>query len=138
MDVLDSVIGHQQTIFNIETYLFLGRLVEGLPNEKTIVRIHALKDLIESRLSRSIEFEDIVSFIRPVNLSSRNVPTETAGLAHSLRLSEERLALLQLLMRSLQIGIKGRALERSSLFLQPRIEFQHNAEAVFKLETKAI
>ena len=37
VEVLDSAIRHQQTMFDIEIRLFLGRIVEGPPNENPIV-----------------------------------------------------------------------------------------------------
>jgi hypothetical protein len=86
-------------MFNIEIHLFLGRIVEGLPNEIPIVGMHALKNQIECRLSRSIAFKDIAGFVRPVDLSVGSTPTETSGLTYLLPLGQESLAAVQLLMR---------------------------------------
>src|SRR5208283_2498091 len=75
-------------------------------NEIPIVGVDELKHLIERGLNRSIAFHDVVSFVRPVDFSARQIPTQTAGLADSLTLSEESLAILE-------VRIKAGVLDRN-------------------------
>src|SRR5260370_33824472 len=98
--MLDCVVRHQQTMCRIEIRLFIGRVVESLPNEISIVGMNSLKCQFERWLRRSIVLKDVVGPVRPVDLSARNIPAETARLADPLALSQESFA-------ALQIGIKA-------------------------------
>src|SRR5713101_7122253 len=74
----------------------LGRAVDSLLHEISVVRMNSLEDHLQCRLNRSIVFKDIVGFLRPVYFSTRNVPAETAGVAYALPLSQESFAALQI------------------------------------------
>ena len=64
------------------------RVVESPPNEISIVGMHSLKCHFERWMRRSIKLKDVVGPVRPVDLSARNIPGETAGLADPLALSQ--------------------------------------------------
>src|SRR5579863_10313625 len=78
--------------------------------------MHSLKCQADRWLSRSIEFKDVVGPVRQVDLSARNTPAETAGLADPLALSQERFA-------APQIGIKAGILQRNGGLRSQ--QFQH-------------
>src|SRR5260370_38598369 len=61
---------------------------------------------LQRGLNRSIVSKDLVDFLRPVDLSTRNVPAEAAGVAYALPLSQESFA-------ALQIGIEAGILQRN-------------------------
>src|SRR5437879_3094339 len=68
--------------------------------------MNSLKCQFERWLSRSIVLKDVVGPVRPVDLSARDIPAETARLADPLALSQESFA-------ALQIGIKAGILQRN-------------------------
>src|SRR5260370_5758201 len=103
-------------MFHIEIRLFTGRVVESLPNAISIVGMNSLKCLVERWLGRSIVLKDGVGPVRPVDLSARNTPAETAGLADPLALSQESFA-------ALQVGIKPGILQRNGGFRMQ--QFRH-------------
>src|SRR6267154_5056322 len=63
----------------------LGRAVESLLREISVVRMNSLQYQLQCRLNRSIVFKDIVGFIRPEDFSTRNVKAEAACVAQFLR-----------------------------------------------------
>src|SRR5579863_10033938 len=78
--------------------------------------MHSLKCHFEGWMSRSIKLKDVVGPVRPVDLSARNIPAETAGLADPLALGQESFA-------ALQIGIKAGILQRNGGLRSQ--QFQH-------------
>ena len=60
--------------------------------------MNSLKCQLQRGLKRWIVFKDIVGFLRPVDLSTENVPAETASVAYALRFSQEGFAASQLLL----------------------------------------
>ena len=66
----------------------IGRRVDG----GSVVGMCSLQDALERRWSCAIEVEDAVRFLRPVDLSARQVPAEVAGVAQPLRLGQADLA----------------------------------------------
>ena len=70
MEVLDSAIRHQQTMFNIKICLFLGRVADSLLDEIFVVGMNSLQHQVQCGLSRSIAFKDLVGFLRPVDFSA--------------------------------------------------------------------
>src|SRR5271170_7259494 len=93
-------------MFHIEIPLFIDRVFVSLPNEISVVGMNSLKCHFQRWLSRSIVLKNLVGPVRPVDLSVRNIPPETARLAHSLALRQESFA-------ALQVGIKPRILQRN-------------------------
>src|SRR5260370_21785741 len=83
-------------MLKIKIYPCLGRPVDSLLHELSVVRMNALQCQLQCRLNRSIIFKDIVGFLRPVDFSARNVPAETTGVAYALPFSQESLAALQI------------------------------------------
>src|SRR5271156_6727342 len=106
MAVFDCAVRHQQTMFHIEIRLFMDRVFVSPPNEISVVGMNSLKCHFYRWLSRSIVLKDAVGPVRPVDLSARNIPAETAGLADPLALSQESFA-------ALQVGIKPGILQRN-------------------------
>src|SRR6266436_1726403 len=72
------------------------RAVESLLHEISVVGMNSLEYQLQRRLNRSIVLKDLVGFLRPVDLSTRNVPAEAAGVAYVLPLSQESFAALQI------------------------------------------
>jgi hypothetical protein len=86
--------------------VIIDRVFVSLPNEISVVGMNSLKCHFYRWLSRSIILKDLVGPVRPVDLSARNIPPETARLAHPLALSQESFA-------ALQFGIKPDILQRN-------------------------
>ena len=101
---------------HIEIRLFLDRVVESLPNEISVVGMNSLKCHFQRWLNRSIVFKDVVGPVRPVDLSARNIPAETARLADPLPLSQESFA-------ALQIGIKAGILQRNGGLRSQQLQY---------------
>src|SRR5258707_7833490 len=70
VDVLDSTIRHQQTMFNIKIRLFVGCVVDSLLDEISVAGMTSLQYPLQRWLNRSIVFKDVVDFLRPVDLST--------------------------------------------------------------------
>src|SRR5580692_3481088 len=104
--MFDGTVRHQQTMFHIEIRLFLNRVFESLPKAVSVVGMNSLKCHFYLWLSRSIISKEVVGPLRPVDLSARNIPSETARFA-------DPLALHQTSFTALQVGIKPGILQRN-------------------------
>ncbi len=78
MDVLDSPIGHQQSMLKIERHPVLRCMIDYLLNTPSVEGMSALEYQIYGRLVSPGVFEDAKAFFRPVEFSAGNIPTETA------------------------------------------------------------
>src|SRR6267378_6221838 len=85
MEVLDRTIRHQQPMLKIQIRPSLGRAVECLLHELSVVGMNSLHYQLRCRLKRLIILKDLVGFLRPEDFSTRNVPAETACVAQFLR-----------------------------------------------------
>src|SRR5215470_19840977 len=85
---------------------FVGRELETLLHEISVVGMNSRQYLLQCGLSRSIVFKDIVGFLRPVDFSAEHTPTEAASVTYVLPLSQECLA-------AVQVGIKLGILQRN-------------------------
>ena len=101
----DPAIRHQQAMVEINIRPFPGRAVESLLDEIPVVGMSSLQYQLQCRLGRSIVLKDLVGFLRPVNLSARNIPAEASGRADALPFGQESFA-------ALQIGIQAGILQR--------------------------
>src|SRR5580658_8777913 len=114
--MFDGTVRHQQTMFHIEIRLFLNRVFESLPKAVSVVGMNSLKCHFYLWLSRSIVSKEVVSPLRPVDLSTRNIPSETARFADPLALHQASFA-------APQIGIKSGVFERNGRLRSQ--QFQH-------------
>src|SRR5713226_2195198 len=85
---------------------FVGRAVDSLLYEISVVGMNSLEYQLQRGLNRSIVLKDLIGFLRPVDFSTRNVPAEAACMAYALPLSQESFA-------ALQIGIEAGILQRN-------------------------
>src|SRR6266403_4824938 len=85
MEVLDRTVRHQQPMLKIQIRPSLGRAVECLLHELSVVGMNSLHYQLRCRLKRSIILKDLVGFLRPEDFSTRNVPAETACVTQFLR-----------------------------------------------------
>src|SRR5580658_4355904 len=104
--MFDGTVRHQQTMFHIEIRLFLNRVFESLPKAVSVVGMNSLKCHFYLWLSRSIVSKEVVSPLRPVDFSTRNIPSETARFA-------DPLALHQASFTAPQLGIESGILQRN-------------------------
>src|ERR1700682_5358068 len=74
----------------------LGRAVDRLLHEISVVGRRSLEYQLQRRLNPSIVLKDLVGFLRPVDFSDRNAPVEAAGVAYALPFSQESFAALQI------------------------------------------
>src|SRR5882762_1261220 len=93
-------------MFKIKICPCLRRAVDSLLHEISVVGMNSLEYQLQRRLNRSIVLKDLVGFLRPVDLSTRNVPAKATGVAYALPLSQESFA-------ALQIGIEAGILQRN-------------------------
>src|SRR5580704_6011233 len=114
--MFNRAVRHQQTMFHIEIRLFLNRVFESLPKAVSVVGMNSLKCHFYLWLGRSIVSKEVVGPLRPVDLSARNIPAETARLA-------DPLALHQASFTALQLGIKPSVVERDGRLRSQ--QFQH-------------
>src|SRR6266446_6418196 len=95
MNILDRTIGHQQPMFKIEILPFLRCAVECLLNAGSVVWMSSVDHELHCRLIGSVAVKDTKGFLRPVEFSARNIPTETARVAQPLRFSQKGFTALQ-------------------------------------------
>ncbi len=81
MDVLDFTIRRQQTMLDVKICLLIVHALEGLAHEIPIVGMNSLERQFQCWVDGSIVFKDVVSFLRPVDLTADNAPAETARVA---------------------------------------------------------
>jgi hypothetical protein len=96
VDMLDRTVRHQQLMLKIKIYFCRKRPVESLPQQISFLRMSSLQHPLQGRLSRSIEFKDLVGFIGPVDCSTRSAQAEAPRVAYALPLSQESFAALQI------------------------------------------
>ncbi len=77
-DIFDGTIRHQEAMFEIHVRLVAECAIEGLLHEGAVVRMNSLEDPLEGRPGRSVEANDSIGFVRPVDFSAGKTPTETA------------------------------------------------------------
>src|SRR6267154_531730 len=65
--MLGRTVRHQQSMLKIKIYLCRKRPVESLLQQISFLRMSSLQHPLQGRLSRSIEFKDLVGFIGPVD-----------------------------------------------------------------------
>src|SRR5712671_1966028 len=92
-------------MFNIKICLLVGRMADSLLHKISIVRMNSLQYQLQRGFNRSMIVKDLVCFLRPVELSTRNVPAETAGVTYALPLSQESLAAVQV---RIEVGVLQR------------------------------
>ena len=92
LNVFDGPIGYQQAILAIEAVLLGPGAINDFPDIRPIVRMCSIDHHLDAGLCRRIAFEYSICLVRPVDFSSRQVPTETPGVAQSLRLCQIHLA----------------------------------------------
>src|SRR6266851_3221096 len=83
----------------------IGRAVDSLLREISVIGMNSLEYQLQRRLHCSIDFEDIVGFLRPVDFSAENAPAEAASVAYALPSSQESFAALQI---RIEVGILQR------------------------------
>src|SRR5271154_7413549 len=95
----------------------LGRAVDGLLREISVVGMNALEYQLQRGLNRSIIPKDVVGFLRPVDFSIENAPAEAASVAYALPISQESFAALQI---RIEFGVLQRNRGLRSQHLQHR------------------
>ena len=103
-NIFYGAAGHHKTILGGETASLDRRTVNNLPQLYPVVRMRSVDDHLDSELGRSLALEYSISLLGPVDFSARDIPTETAGAAQSLRLGEIFLASAQRLFGLLPFG----------------------------------
>src|SRR5580700_5745121 len=83
-------------MFKIESLPFLRCAVDGLLNARSVVWMSSLEHELHCRLIGAVAFKDAKRFLRPVEFSAGNIPTEAARVAQPLRFRQIGLAALQL------------------------------------------
>ena len=96
MEVLDGTVRHQQTVLQIKVGPCFCRSIKGMLNAISVVGMNSFEYHRYRRLRRSILFEDIVRFYRPIDFSALNTPAEATRVAQALPLRQEGFAALQL------------------------------------------
>ena len=124
MEILDRAVRSQKAILDLEIRLFVRRAVDSLPHTLFILGMNSLKHPLQCGLNRSIMFEDIVGFFRPVNLAEVSVSAEAAGVAYALPLCQVGLA-------AFQLGIEAGVL--SDL----RLQFRVNQSQLLRMQLDA-
>lgn len=90
--VLDSVVGHQQTVLDLPIWgLVLDPLQQTL-NENPVFGMSAPEHKVYGRRNRSVILEDAEGFVRPAYAAACHVPSKTSRLAQFLRFGEIGLA----------------------------------------------
>src|SRR5260370_2291876 len=84
VEVLDRTVRHQQTMLKIKICSCLGRAVDSLLHEISVVGMNSSECRLQRGFNRSIVLKDLVGFLQPVDLSARTVPAEPASTVHSL------------------------------------------------------
>src|SRR6267378_3443759 len=82
-------------MFKIEILPFLRCAVECLLNAGSVVWMSSVDHELHCRLIGSVAVKDTKGFLRPVEFSAGNIPTETARVAQPLRFSQIGFAALQ-------------------------------------------
>src|SRR6266852_2512217 len=72
-------------MLKIQTRPSLGRAVESLLHETSVVGMNSLQYQLQRRLNCLIVLKDLVGFIRPEDFSVQDIPAETASVAQLLR-----------------------------------------------------
>ena len=90
-------------MLKIECFLVDRRTVDHLPHKRHVVRMHPVENDIDRNLGRGVVLEYAVTFLGPADLSTRNVPAKTAGVAEPLRLCQIGFADLQRRVKLLEI-----------------------------------
>ncbi len=94
--MLHRAVRHQQTLLKTKICPRLGRAVESLLHEISVVGMRSLEYQLQRRLNGPTVLKDLVGFLRPVDFSARNAPAEAAGVAYALPFSQESFAALQI------------------------------------------
>jgi hypothetical protein len=92
--IFDRSVRKQNPEIKRESGAVADRRVEPLLKIRAIFRVHSLLEQLESQpiLRRRIVAEDSTMFLRPNELSSRDIPAPAAGVAHSLPFREKGFA----------------------------------------------
>src|SRR5260370_35464832 len=99
-------------MFKIEICPFVGRAVESLLHEISLVGMNALEYQLQRWLNRSLVLKDLVDLLRPICFTAENAPAEAASVAYPLSFSQESFAAVQIRIGALQIGIEAGVLQR--------------------------
>src|SRR5271165_4095466 len=83
-DVLDRTIRQQQSMLKAYILPILRRTLDFPLHKGNIFRMGPLQNKFHIRLHAWVAFEDAKGFLRPTDFPGLNIPTEAAGVAHSL------------------------------------------------------
>src|ERR1700691_5028543 len=79
-------------MLQVKVLLLASGAIEYLSDEIAVFGMRLSKDLRELGCNRLVKFEDPKRFRRPIHLIGYGIPTETAGMARRLGLSQVGLA----------------------------------------------
>ena len=88
LKVLDASIRRQQTVFIVVILFALRRAIDFTSHELAVVRVNALKDYVDRRFDRAVDFQNPIGFVRPEHLAARHLPAEAARDAQPLSLGQ--------------------------------------------------
>ena len=87
MDVFDGTVWKQKPTFKIHAGSVAGGLLEDLLHEDTVLGMDSIEHEFQRRLRSGVIPNDAKSLFRPEDFAARDLPSEAAGEAQSLRLS---------------------------------------------------
>src|ERR1700722_18941264 len=102
--MLDGAVRHQQSVLKIKILSVLRCPVDCLFREGQVCRMNAFEYSDNGSCQRRRVVKNAKRFLRPEDLSARQIPAETTRVAESLCFRQVRFSILQLLSESLLLG----------------------------------
>src|SRR5712692_3663237 len=103
VQMLDGAVVQQEPVLEVEWFAVPRGAPQRALNEGDVVRVYPREHHVERWLGSTIEANQLVGFLRPEQLSSRDVPAEAAGEAQPLRLGQVGFAAAERLVRPRQL-----------------------------------
>jgi hypothetical protein len=101
--VFHESIGHKQTEFDVEVAAAFCHAIDFVPNKFAVLRMSALKQQVDRRLNRPLEFKYPIGFFRPHDVAAGDPPAKASRDAESLSLHQIRFASPKAIFSALSI-----------------------------------